>query len=248
MNRLLLEPGEVGRGGDATITGRRAEHLCRVLKVSVGDTIRTGIVNGPRGMATVDAVSVRPKEGCRVALCVDCSETVTPPRIDLLLALPRPKVMKRLWAQLSAIGVGRIILVNAQRVEKPYFATHWIEEQHYRPLLIEGLEQSGDTRVPEVTIARRFRPCIEDTLADYPLGNRWMAHPGSDEDVPRPDQTTVADAQSLLAVGPEGGWVPFELELLASNGFRPFSLGERTLRTDTACIALLAVLNDRLAG
>jgi RsmE family RNA methyltransferase len=164
------------------------------------------------------------------------------PDVDLLLALPRPKVMRRLWAQLAALGVGRIMLTNAARVERNYFDTHVLDEAHYRPLLLEGLQQAQDTRLPGVSIHRRFRPLVEDELdALSSAGTRLVAHPA-------PAATPIASAwpqgaaRVLLAVGPEGGWDDFELRLLFGRGFSPVSLGARTLRTDTACIALLAAL------
>jgi RsmE family RNA methyltransferase len=52
----------------------------------------------------------------------------------------------------------------------------------------------------------------------------------------------------LLAVGPEGGWTDFELQLLETHGFQPFGMGSRTLRTDTACISLLALVHDAITS
>jgi len=165
--------------------------------------------------------------------------------VDLLLALPRPKVMRRLWAQLAALGVGRIILTNAERVERNYFDTHVLAPACYRPLLVEGLQQARDTRLPAVTIHRQFMKLVEDDLArlsDAPV--RLVAHP----DAP----TTIGEGlrgrrgRVLLAAGPEGGWNGFELQLLMGCGFHPVTLGARTLRSDTATIALLAVVNEAL--
>lgn len=261
MNRLLIAAEELDAEQRVTLTDRRGRHLQRVLKVAVGDRVRAGILDGPRGAAIVEAMAVN-GDDLRTTLRLDCTEAVPRPSIDLLLALPRPKVLKRLWAQLAAMGVGRIILVNASRVEHNYFATHWIDARYYRPLLIEGLEQAGDTLLPEVRIERRFRPCIEDTLGEYAHGKRWVAHPERAPEVATPAGVHgrrrqvglvaplaapgATGARRLLAVGPEGGWIPFELDLLIQNGFQPFSLGARTLRTDTACIALLAAMQERM--
>src|SRR5688500_19330680 len=86
------------------------------------------------------------------------------PPVDLLLALPRPKVMRRLWAQLAALGVGRILLTNAARVERNYFDTHVLTSDCYRPLLVEGLQQARDTRLPVVSIHRQLKILVEDHL------------------------------------------------------------------------------------
>ena len=120
-------------------------------------------------------------------------------------ALRAPKVMRRLWAQLAAIGVGRIMLTNAARVERNYFDTHVLDPEVYRPLLIEGLQQAQDTRLPRVTIHRRFRPLIEDEARCRCVhaGSRLVAHPAG---AARAVAGCRDRARTLLAVGPEGGW------------------------------------------
>jgi 16S rRNA (uracil1498-N3)-methyltransferase len=152
--------------------------------------------------------------------------------------------MNRLWAQLSALGVGRIMLTNAEKVERPYFDTHVLDEAHYRPLLIEGLQQAKDTRLPLVSIHRQFRVFVEDELdALSPDAVRFVA----DARASTPMQA-APDVRVLLAVGPEGGWNSFELNLLLGHRFTPISLGARTLRSDTACIALLTLAHAALRG
>ncbi len=142
MNLIVLEPGEVSDSGDVILSGARAEHLSSVLKVAPGHEVRVGVLNGPRGVGTVQSVGVSSVSlVCRFEPGIPAR-----PRVDLLLALPRPKVLRRLWAQLAAVGVGHILLTNAERVERNYFDAHVLEPECYRPLLIEGLQQARDTR------------------------------------------------------------------------------------------------------
>lgn len=240
MNIVLVEPSEVTTSGVVTLAGNRARHLLKVLHVTPGDTVRLGIVDGPMGVATVTDVG----DGTVTVQGV-FTEAPLQPRVDLLLALPRPKVLRRLWAQLAALGVGRIILTNAERVERNYFDTHVLTAACYRPLLIEGLQQARDTRLPQVTIHRQFRVLIEDEL-DAMVGEstRMVADPSGREAIG--DVVAASgDARVLLAVGPEGGWNTFELSLLEAHRFTRVRMGERTLRTDTACIALLALAGLR---
>ena len=243
MNLILLETSELDASGRVRLADHRARHIREVLKAEPGRAIRIGVINGPRGTASVEAV-----EGHEVDLrCL--LETVVPPRpaMDLLLALPRPKVMRRLWAQLAALGVGRILLTNAWKVERVYFDTHVLEPETYRPLLIEGLQQAQDTRLPEVSIHRQFKVLVEDDLDTLcPSSVRLLADPGAalrlnELIFPNPEMRV------LLAVGPEGGWTDHEKQLLQQHGFQPVGMGSRTLRTDTACLALLALVHDRLA-
>jgi RsmE family RNA methyltransferase len=243
VNLILLEPGDMNRPGEATLTGPQAQHVIDVLKAVPGNAVRIGMLNGAFGSGTVTAITDR-----TVSLrCAFDLETHPRPRVDLILALPRPKVLRRLWAQLAALGVGQIILTNAERVERNYFDTHVLTEACYRPLLIEGLQQARDTWLPVVSVHKQFRVLIEDDLpALFPDGLRLVAHPGrgsTDESL----RTAGVNQRVLLAVGPEGGWNEFELRLFAAHGFHPFDLGGRTLRTDTACIALIALVHAAIA-
>jgi RsmE family RNA methyltransferase len=242
MNLILCEPDEVDPGGVVTLSGGRAAHVAGVLRASPGDMVRVGVVDGPRGHGEILAI-----DGERVVLRCAFDGTPPPPAIDLLLALPRPKVLRRMWAQLAALGVGHIRLTNAARVERDYFDAHVVQAATYRPLLIEGLQQAADTRLPRVSIHRRLRPLVEDELGPATGGERRLvAHPGAASPLRLPG---LADAaRVLLAVGPEGGWTAFELELLARHGFEAVGLGPRILRTDTACLALLAVLHEARAA
>jgi RsmE family RNA methyltransferase len=242
MNVILFEPAEMPPDGVVRVTGARAAHLTRVLAVTPGQDVRVGIVDGATGRGVVTDV-----DGGAVAL--KCSFREVPPsvpRVDVILAVPRPKVMRRLWAQLSALGVGRIVLTNAERVERHYFDTHILQADAYRPLLIEGLQQARDTRVPAVSVHRRFKVLIEDEL-DAITGDalRLVAHPGATQS-PAALVRDHPGRRVVVAVGPEGGWNAFELNLLESRGFQPVALGQRPLRTDTAAVALVAVIHDAL--
>ena len=236
MNLILLVPDEIGEGGTVVLGGARAAHLLNVLHVEPGHAVRVGVLDGPRGAATVQSVG-----GGAVALrCALQTEIPPRPSVDLLLAVPRPKVMRRLWAQIAALGVGQIILTNADKVERNYFDTHILSPETYRPLLIEGLQQSRDTRLPIVSIHRQFKPLVEDQLDGlFGRGLRIVADPSATRSLAE-IAARGSDERMLLAIGPEGGWNGFELDLLRAHGFEAASMGPRTLRTDTACIALLA--------
>ena len=244
MNLILLERHEVIAGDEAVLTGPRAAHLQQVLKAAPGRTVHVGIVDGPRGTGTVSS-----SESGVVRLACVFDEAVPPaPSVDLLLALPRPKVMRRLWAQLAALGVGRIMLTNAARVERHYFDTHVLQPACYRPLLLEGLQQARDTRVPAVSIHRQLRVLVEDELDALAGGRqRLIADPDAAASVPAALSGRRAAGGVLLAIGPEGGWNAFERRLLEAHAFVPVGMGSRTLRSDTACVALLSLVHHALA-
>ncbi len=237
MNRVLFEKDEIDDGGRVCVTGRRALHIAGVLKPLVGDSIRVGVLDGACGVGEVLAVS-----GDRVEMACEFDAELPPaPVIDVLLAVPRPKVMRRLWAQLASLGVGRIVLTNAAKVERNYFDTHWLEKETYRPRLIEGLEQSGDTLVPAVSIERRFKPFVEDRLdAEFGGSRRLVCHPREAIAIGGVDFSE--SERILLAIGPEGGWSDYEVDLLVEHGFECVSLGWRILRSDVAAVALISVV------
>lgn len=236
---LLLEPEELRADGTAEVAGLRARHVRDVWRAAPGTEIPVGVINGRKGAAKVLAVGE--------TVCVRCLLDCPPPpvsAVDLLLAMPRPKAMNRLWPVLAALGVGRILISNAARVERSYFDSHVLRPGPVRQGLLEGLAQVGDTRLPEVSVHRFFRRLVEDELAA--LGTyamRLVAQPG---DYPFPwSQLAERElgARVLLAVGPEGGWDPFELNLFRKAGFVEVSWGRRVLRVETACAVLLGMIH-----
>jgi RsmE family RNA methyltransferase len=225
VNLLLLDASDFRDDGTAELKGAAARHILEVLRCRVGDVVRVGRLGGALG--TAEVLHCRQE---RVLLRVRL-ESPPPPRplVDVLLALPRPKVLRRLLASAAALGVDRLVLLNAARVEKSYFSSPALSLARTTAALREGLEQAQDTRPPEVHVFERFRPFVEDTLAGL-LGpsTRLLLHPVAQAPAPEvPPGGRVA-----LAIGPEGGWVPFERELLAAQGFMPVSFGPRTLRVE----------------
>ncbi|MBP7274639.1 MAG: 16S rRNA (uracil(1498)-N(3))-methyltransferase [Kiritimatiellae bacterium] len=243
MNRILLEPHEVDPTGRARLSGRRAAHVFSVLNARPGDTVRVGLINGLRGQAAVLC-----SESDRMEL--ECTFEPSPaprPGIDLIMALPRPKTLKRLYAAVASLGVDRWWLVNAARVERNYFDTHVLDPGFIRERLVEGLEQSGDPHLPEVTVCRRLKPFLEDELDALcpPPEVRCLFHPEAAGNVWDLHHSLARQPRALLALGPEGGWVDYELELFARCGFQSVRIGSgRILRCDTAAIAALSVVDE----
>jgi 16S rRNA (uracil1498-N3)-methyltransferase len=236
MNRVLVRAEDVGADGRIRLADRRAAHIREVLRGVAGQRLRVGVIDGACGWGVIERA-----DGDGVVLRWEGDGEIPPPaRVDLLLALPRPKVMKRLWAPLASLGVGSVTLVNASQVERQYFDTHWLDPAFYTPLLVEGLEQSGDTRLPKVRVCRQFKPYVEDELGEPLDGERrWMADPAGE-----PAWRifgTPGTGPVRLAVGPEGGWTAYEGDLLAARGFERMSLGWRTLRSDTATVAVVSL-------
>ena len=251
MNRILFEKGEIAEGV-AEFGGERAAHVLEVLHGEVGQTLKTGEVDGRIG--TSEIVEITRGAGgqgpaIRVRVCHD-QESLRP-WVDVILAPPRPRVMKRLLPQLAAMGVGRIVLVGAKKVEKDFWGATLLKEENYRPLLVDGLMQAGTSILPVLEVRRGFRRFVADELdAMFPTTRRIVAHPYGRDGTTGTDETSGTGLSHeshssrafLLAIGPEGGWTDDEVELLEAKGLVRYSLGPRILRTDTAVIALLARL------
>lgn len=232
MNLILLFPEDFLSAETVRLEGRRARHVREVLRAEPGDRVVVGAVNGAVGEGTV--LPAGPEE-VRLSIRLG-AEPPPPPGIDLLLAMPRPKVLRRVLQSAASLGAKRVVLVNASRVERSYFDTPFLEPAEVERNLVLGLEQARDTVLPEVLVRPRFRPFVEDELEGlWPLATRarLLAHPASAAAAP-PGPGGEPQAPALLAIGPEGGWVPFELELLEAHGFSRFDLGPRILRVETA--------------
>ena len=237
MNRILFEPDEI-KNGIATFGGARARHVVSVLHGEVGQTLKTGEIGGKIGTGVVVAISGADGDSPEVSVSVDHADESPRPWVDLVLAPPRPRVMKRLLPQFAALGVGRIVLVGAKKVEKDFWGATLLKEEIYRPLLIDGLMQCGSSILPTVEVRRNFRKFVADELdLAFPESLRLVAHPSAGSQPP-----PSGFGRLLLAIGPEGGWTDDEVALLEAHGFSRYSLGARILRTDTASVALLGRL------
>lgn len=238
MNIILAEAAEVV-DRQLTITDYRAEHIVKVLRSEIGDRLRVGLINGLRGVGIISAL--QKKYPFSVSLDLELSDPpgVLPP-LDLILALPRPIMLKRILSQVTALGVGTIHLINAKRVEKSFWEAGLLQPQEYRPHLLHGLEQAVDTRMPEIRLHPKFKPFIEDfcpsLVGDYSY--LLLADPAGEH--PLVDAVGDKSGRILLAVGPEGGWVEYEVQKFREQGFLCCSIGERILKVDTAIIALHA--------
>ena len=243
MNLLLFESKEMMSDATIVLNDRRSEHIIRVLGCNPGDTVRAGMINGPSGTGEIIAIG-RGKGNSEVVLRFTAEGGIPDqPAVDLIMGLVRPIMLKKILAQAASIGVGRIFLINANRVEKSFFGASLLKNENYRSYLLEGLEQARDTILPRVSIHERFRPFVEDfipTIAKT-YSRKLVAHPEAAEGLKQAAGTEMT-GRTLLAVGPEGGWVDFEIEKFIEQSFVPVSMGDRVLRTDAAVVALLAQL------
>lgn len=221
--------------GDLLVTGRQRKHLDEVHRANQGDTLRVGLLNGPIGTARIKEID---QQSARLNFTLAAS---APPPLPatLILSLPRPKMLKRTLQTIAAMGVKSLYLINSYRVEKSYWQTPFLSNTAIEEELLLGLEQGVDTYLPTVHLRTRFKPFVEDELPALVTGKQaLLAHPGKDA-APCPHNTPHP---AVIAIGPEGGFIPYEVEKWKEAGFQQISLGPRILRVETAVPVLLAKL------
>lgn len=235
MNLLLLFESDFVDTDRVVLKDRRAQHLRSIKNIQIGDRIFAGMLDGLMGEAIVLSSDESQTE-------LSVVFTIKPPEalpVHLLLALPRPKMLRRILQTVSAMGAKQLTLINSVKVEKSYWQTPCLSEENIKQHLIFGLEQAKDTRLPRVKLEKRFKPFVEDQLPALISDTRaLLAHPGLGKGCPGSVEQFVT-----LAVGPEGGFTPYEVDKLCQAGFNPCHLGERILRVENAIPVLLGRLN-----
>lgn len=236
MNLALLFDSDFTAPDRALLTGRRRAHLETVLKAAEGDQIPVGRANGNMGTGEILGLT---RDKAELAVTLDTAPPEPLP-LTLVLAMPRPKMFRRVLQTATALGVKDLWLIHAYKVEKSYWQTPWLEDNALMENVVLGLEQAKDTLLPRVHLRKRFKPFVEDELPDL-IGQRTalVAHPGTDTPCP-----THLNEPTVLCIGPEGGFIPYEVEKLQGAGCRAVHLGPRILRVETAVPVLISRLFD----
>ena len=201
--------------------------------------LKAGHFGGMMGTAKIENVS---ENGIEMEL--DLSQPPPPPlHLTLILALPRPKTLKKVIESATSAGIKRIYLIESWRVEKSFWSSPVLKPENMNHLIHLGLQQSRDTIAPVIEFRQRFKPFVEDEIPALIEGTRpLLAHPYASTPCPCNLNIPVT-----LAVGPEGGFIPYEVELLQKQGFEAVTLGRRTLRVEYAIPTLVGrIMNLRM--
>lgn len=234
MNLILLFPDDFLDDQRVRLTGRRREHVMHVHRAAVGDVLIVGVAGGRIGTGELTRLDEEALE-----MTVTAEEAPPPPLpLTLVLALPRPKVLNRVIAGATSLGVKRIYLINAWRVEKSYWKSPRLSEENLLAQRILGLEQARDTTFPVIEVRRLFRPFVEEELPSIAAETlALVAHPTALAECPRNVERPVT-----LAIGPEGGFIEREIASLEGAGFTPVALGPRILRVETVVASVIGRL------
>ncbi len=234
MNLLLLMPENMQSPTQARISGRQLKHIHETLKLSEGDQLTVGLLNKELGLATIN--KLEDKQALLTINWLGQPPAALP--VTLIIALPRPKMLKRIIQTAATMGVKELYFINAWKVEKSYWLSPWLSEEKILENCILGLEQAKDTVLPTIHLRKLFKPFVEDELGDISQDSlKLLAHPGSQAPCPSDIQQ-----QTTLIIGPEGGFTPYEVNKLEEIGFQTVHVGPRILRVETAVPVLLARL------
>jgi RNA methyltransferase, RsmE family len=234
VNLILLFDEDFVAASRVRLTGRRLEHVTKIHRAAIGDVLVAGRANGRIGAGTIARLD---DEALEMDVVLD-RDPPPPLPLTLVLALPRPKVLNRVIASATSLGIKRIVLINAWRVEKSYWKSPRLSDDNLRHQSILGLEQARDTVLPSIETRRFFRTFVDGELPSLASGTRALvAHPHAHEACPRDLREPVT-----LVIGPEGGFIDAEIASLERAGCTPVTIGERILRVETAVGFLVARL------
>jgi len=234
VNLILLFDDDFLSDARVRLTGRRLQHVRDVHRAAAGESLTVGIANGRIGRGTITHLG---DDALEMDVALDRDPPSSLP-LTLILALPRPKVLNRVIAGATSLGIKRVVLINAWRVEKSYWSSPRLTPENLLTQSILGLEQARDTVLPSIELRRLFRPFVEDELPSIAASTRALvAHPHAGEECPRNMREPVT-----LVIGPEGGFIDAEIASLVRIGFTPVSIGQRILRVETAVPFLAARL------
>lgn len=235
VNLILFEAAELTRPLSRSDT--RAAHLLKVLRRGVGDSFDAGLVNGPRGTATIRTIT---DESLTFSF-VGPPAAPPPEPITLIIGLPRPQTARHILRDATTLGTAALHFVRTEKGEPSYAQSTLWSSGEWRRHLITGAEQAFDTRLPGVTWGRT----LAEVVASFTGGTRLALD--NYEAQTSLSQCHVSGGQPvMLAIGSERGWAAAERALLREQGFQFHHLGARILRTETACTAALTIVRAKL--
>ncbi len=225
-----LEPG-----AQAALSGRAAGHLTRVLRLGPG--ARLTLFNGRGGEY---AASIEGVQGGEVTVAIGEHHPVereSPFPLTLAQGVSRGERMDLVVQKATELGVSRLVPVLTERsIVRLDDEQSDRKSSHWRAIAIAACEQCGRNRLPEVALPLRLREFLRQPAGE---SVRLLLSPAATrriEDLPRP-----AGGATVL-IGPEGGLSDEEQALAEATGYTAVNLGPRVLRTETAAIAALTLL------
>jgi 16S rRNA (uracil1498-N3)-methyltransferase len=243
MSRFYV-PKEFVSGAKITITGNEAHHIRDVMRLKVSDKVSCFDGTGKEYTGLIKEVN--PKE-----VIVDIIQTREPKvkdsiSVTLIQAIPKKEKMDYIAEKATELGVRRIIPVMTERT-----VVNWDEEKKARSLdrwnkiSRAASKQCNRLDLPEIMPVTTFSEALK-AVSGQDLA---MIAALSGDTIPLKKALQGASPRNIvIAIGPEGDFTPQEIEEARSAGFKPVGLGQRVLKSDTAGLAVLAIINHELSS
>ena len=235
MNIILFTPEEINV--PLPLNDARALHIKNILKLSSGGNFDAGVINTGTGKALINSIDTR---GIIFTFTYTARSIKRNPVI-LLTAVTRPPEAKKILKNSATIGITALFLAVLEKSEKSYMDSSLWKNENYKNYLLEGASQAFAADIPEVRLFSSLSECLENIPDNYTaraaLDNYEAQMPLGKLQFPETEENCI-----ILAVGGERGWSAKERKILYLNGFSLYSIGERVLKTETACAAGLAII------
>ena len=225
-------------GRRLTIEGSAGNHIARVLRLRVGDALT--LFNGRGGEYGGTIEEIRRDTVLVGVLEQRDTERESPCQITLAQGISRGERMDWVVQKATELGVARIAPLFTERSVVHLDDRQAAKKvQHWRSIAIAACEQSGRNRVPEIATPIGLFDLLE---RQTPRGAALLLSPGATlriTDIP------AADTGATVLIGPEGGLADAEQEAATKSGFTPVRMGPRVLRTETAAVCALTLLQQK---
>lgn len=234
MNLLLTHAEKINDQGIFTATPEQSLHIAGVLHGKAGDRIKVGVLHGKIGEAELIFPS---KHEAQLRILSLDKEPPAKKKLKFVIALPRPQSFKKCLHFLASAGIPEASFIQTARVEKSYWNSAALITEAIADEVFLGLEQGVDTVPPKLNFYHTFRDW--KNTAENLTCRRLVAHPVHAFPCPR----DLGNEEIVAAIGPEGGFVPAEMERFQELGFDCVELGNHILRVEFA----LAYMTGRLS-
>lgn len=211
-------------------------HIKKILKLSVGGKFKAGIINGKIGSALIIFFGSE-------RLVFSFSETAIPfclPPINLILGFPRPIQLRRILRDAASLGFLHLFLSGTELGEKSYLNSNLASYEEVQKYLLEGISQAGQNLLPAFSFFNSIKECVNSNF--FCMKQKKILLDISENAEPLAGLKLNRDETVTAAIGSERGWSDCERKIFYEAGFKPYSLGKRILRTETAVCAALSII------
>jgi len=237
VRRFLVSP-ELLASPSFAIEGELYRHMIKVLRLNVGDRVRLFDGSGHEGTAVI--LRIGPRELTVTLESPPTAHLAQTPAITLIQGLPKGEKGDLIVQKATELGVSTIVVFPAQRSVVKIAADQRAQRQaRWQKIADEAARQSRRSSVPAVVLADSLPSVLERSVDALKL----LLWEGEEQRRLKETLTApLAPASIAILVGPEGGIAESEAELAVNHGFTAVSLGPRILRTETAGLAMITIL------